>query len=63
MFKKADNECVNATSLSLCLCLHYELVFHHKWADAQFFMADAQFFGADAQFFGADVQFFAAGLL
>ena len=42
-------ECVNATSLSLCL--HYELVFHHKWADAQFFMADVQFFGADAQFF------------
>ena len=28
-----------------------KLVFHHKWADAQFFMADAQFFGADAQFF------------
>ena len=56
-------ECVNATSLSLCRCLHYELVFHHKWADAQFFMADAQFFGADVQFFRADVQFFAAGLL
>ena len=43
--------------------LCYELVFHHKWADAQFFMADAQFFGADAQFFRADVQFFAAGVL
>ena len=54
-------ECVNATSLSLCL--HYELVFHHKWKDAQFFMADVQFFGADAPFFRADVQFFAAGLL
>ena len=24
--------------------LCYELVFHHKWVDAQFFMADAQFF-------------------
>ena len=57
------DECVNATSLSLCLCLHYELVFHHKWADAQFFMVDAQFFGADAQFFRADAQFFAVGLL
>ena len=68
-------ECVNSTSLSLCLCLHTEFslchsVYHHKWADAQFFMVDAQFFGADAQFFGADVQFFradvqffAAGLL
>ena len=32
--------------------LCYELVFHHKWADAQFFMADVQFFGADAQFSG-----------
>ena len=50
-------------SLSLRLCLHYELVFHHKWADAQFFMADAQFFGADAQFFREDAQFFAVGLL
>ena len=43
--------------------LWYELVFHHKWANAQFFMADAQVFGADAQFFRADAQFFAAGLL
>ena len=43
--------------------LCYELVFHHKWADAQFFMADARFFGADAQFFRADAQFFAVGLL
>ena len=43
--------------------LCYELVFHHKWTDAQFFMADVQFFGADEQFFRADVQFFAAGLL
>ena len=41
-------ECVNSTSLSLCLCLHTEFslclchsVYHHKWADAQFFMADA----------------------
>ena len=45
------------------VCLHYELVFHHKWVDAQFFMADVQFFGADVHFFRADVQFFAAGLL
>ena len=44
-----SHECVNATSLSLCL--HYELVFHHKRVDAQFLMADVQFFGADAQFF------------
>ena len=43
--------------------LYYELVFHHKWADAQFFMADVQFFGVDVQFFRADGQFFAAGLL
>ena len=43
--------------------LYYELVFHHKWMDAQFFMADVQFFRADAQFFGVDAQFFAAGLL
>ena len=43
--------------------LCYELVFHHKWVDAQFFMVDAQFFGVDAQFFRADAQFFAAGLL
>ena len=43
--------------------LCYKLVFHQKWADAQFFMADAQFFGVDAQFFRADAQFFAAGLL
>ena len=63
MFKKADNECVNATSVSLCLCLHYELVFHHKWVDAQIFMVDTQFFGVDAQFFRADAEFFAAGLL
>ena len=63
-------ECVNSTSLSLCLCLHTEFslclchsVYHHKWADAQFFMVDVQFFGADAQFFRADAQFFAAGLL
>ena len=62
-------ECVNSTSLSLCLCLHTEFslclchsVYHHKWADAQFFMADVQFFGADAQFFRGDAQFFAAGL-
>ena len=54
----------------LCLCLHTEFslclchsVYHHKWADAQFFMVDAQFFGADAQFFRADAQFFAVGLL
>ena len=53
------SECVNSTSLSLCLCLHTEFslclchsVYHHKWADAQFFMVDAQFFGADAQFSG-----------
>ena len=46
-------ECVNSTSLSLCLCLHTEFslclchsVYHHKWADAQFFMADVQFFAA-----------------
>ena len=26
--------------------LCYELVFHHKWVDAQFFMADVQFFAA-----------------
>ena len=38
--------------------LCYELVFHHKWADAQFFMADVQFFGANVQFFRADAQFF-----
>ena len=59
---------VHSTSLSLCLCLHTEFslclhtefslclchsVYHHKWADAQFFMADAQFFRADAQFFAA----------
>ena len=56
LFTQHWSECVNATSLSLCLCLHYELVFHHK-------CADAQFFGADAQFFRADAQFFAAGLL
>ena len=73
-------ECVNSTSLSLCLCLHTEFslclclhtefslclchnVYHHKWADAQFFMVDAQFFGADAQSFRVDAQFFAAGLL
>ena len=43
--------------------LCYKLVFHHKWVDAQFFMADVQFFGADAQFFRVDVQFFAVGLL
>ena len=56
-------ECVNSTSLSLCLCLHTEVslclchsVYHHKWVDAQFF-------GADAQFFRVDAQFFAAGLL
>ena len=60
-FVSVGKERVNATSL--CLCLHYELVFHHKWADAQFFMADAQFFGADAKFFRTDAQFFAAGLL
>ena len=41
--------------------LYYELVFHHKWADAQFFMVDVQFFGADAQFFRVDAQFLAAG--
>ena len=65
-------ECVNSTSLSLCLCLltefnlclclclHTEFnlclchsVYHHKWADAQFFMVDAQFFRVDAQFFAA----------
>ena len=40
--------------------LCYELVFHHKWADAQFFVVDAQFFVVDAQFFGADAQFFGA---
>ena len=46
-------ECVNSTSLSLCLCLHTEFslclchsVYHHKWVDAQFFMVDAQFFAA-----------------
>ena len=43
--------------------LCYELVFHHKWVDAQFFIVDVQFFGADAQFFRVDAQFFAAGLL
>ena len=53
--KSNESESVSA------LC--YELVFHHKWADAQFFMADVQFFGADAQFFRADAQFFAVGLL
>ena len=43
-------ECVNSMSLSLCLCLHTEFslcvchnVYHHKWVDAQFFMADAVF--------------------
>ena len=51
----------NESESVFMLC--YKLVFHHKWADAQFFIADAQFFGADAQFFRADVQFFAAGLL
>ena len=60
VFECPSCECINATSLSLCLCLHYKLVFHHEWADAQFFMVDAQFFGADAQFFRADVQFFGA---
>ena len=65
-----QTECVNSTSLSLCLCLHTEFslclfhsVYHHKWVDAQFFMVDAQFFRADAQFFRADAQFFAVGLL
>ena len=69
-YRSMSIECVNSTSLSLCLCLHTEFslclchsVYHHKWADAQFFMADAQFFGADAQFFRADAQFFAVGLL
>ena len=59
-----SEECVNSTSLSLCLCLHTEFslclchsVYHHKWVDAQFFMADAQFFGADAQFFRVDAVF------
>ena len=55
MCKSNESESVSV------LC--YELVFHHKWADAQFFMADVQFFGADAQFFRADAQYFAAGLL
>ena len=32
----------NESESVFVLC--YELVFHHKWADAQFFMADAQFF-------------------
>ena len=41
--------------MSLCLCLweshslnlsHNSGIFHHKLADAQFFMADAQFFAA-----------------
>ena len=32
--------------------LCYELVFHHKWADAQFFMADAQFFWRMRSFSG-----------
>ena len=54
-------ECVNATSPSLRLCLHYELVFHHKWVDAQFFMVDAQFFGPDAQFFRARCTPFCCG--
>ena len=55
MCKSNESETVSV------LC--YKLVFHHKWADAQFFMVDAQFFGADAQFFRVDAQFFAAGLL
>ena len=57
------SDCVNSTSLSLSLCLHTEFslclchsVYHHKWADEQFF-------GADAQFFRADAHFFAVGLL
>ena len=42
-------ECVN--SMSLCLCQSLVLsyisgIFHHKLADAQFFMADTQFFAA-----------------
>ena len=60
-FSVLSKECVNSTSLSLCLCLHTEFslclchsVYHHKWADAQFFMADAQFFRTDVQFFAAD---------
>ena len=42
MCKSNESESVSV------LC--YELVFHHKWADTQFFMVDAQFFGADAVF-------------
>ena len=59
-FWSSSDECVNSTSLSLCLCLHTEFslclchsVYHHKWVDAQFFMVDVQFFRADAQFFAA----------
>ena len=49
--------CKSNESESVSL-LCYELVFHHKLADAQFFMVDAQFFMADAKFFGADEQLF-----